>query len=37
MKKSGKNEYVISKSDLEDINSGEMRASFGEKEDEDDY
>ena len=37
MKKSGKNEYVITKSDLDDINSGEMRASFGEKEDEDEY
>lgn len=36
MKKSGKNEYVITKSDLDDINSGEMRASFGEKE-EDEY
>jgi hypothetical protein len=36
MKKSGKNEYVITKSDLEDINPGQMRASFGE-EDEDEY
>lgn len=36
MKKSGKNEYVITKSDLDDINPGEMRASFGE-EDEDEY
>ena len=36
MKKSGKNEYVITKSDLDDINSGEMRASFGETE-EDEY
>lgn len=36
MKKSGKNEYVITKSDLDDINPGQMRASFGE-EDEDDY
>ena len=35
MKKSGKNEYVITKSDLDDINPGQMRASFGE-EDEDD-
>ena len=32
MKKSGKNEYIITKSDLEDINSGEMRASFGDDE-----
>jgi hypothetical protein len=36
MKKSGKNEYVITKSDLDDINPGQMRASFGE-EDEDEY
>lgn len=35
MKKSGKNEYVITKSDLDDINPSQMRASFGE-EDEDD-
>ena len=36
MKKSGKNEYVITKSDLDDINPAQMRASFGE-EDEDEY
>jgi len=36
MKKSGKNEYIITKSDLSDINSGEMRSSFGQTE-EDDY
>mgnify|MGYP001085412791 CR=1 FL=1 len=34
MQKSGKNEYVITKSDLEDINQGEMRSSFGEPEEE---
>ena len=35
MKKSGKNEYVITKSDLDDINPGQMRASFGEEDGDD--
>ena len=36
MKNSGKNEYVISKSDIEDYNQKEMRDSFVQDDEEED-